>query len=396
MRQLPSNDGIAYTSKNTYFILHLAVLFCSLNRGSALVAREITPVFVAGSSSSLIRRKWLEQEYHHHSHRTPRTPRCFRSFPYGNVKRTTASELNAADVEISQYAPAAVSLFNNMKLPAAVVTAGMISLGFATGFPELPKDTSERTYDDNIRRRCGTLRRFHIVVAIVSVTSELCCVLWSAVEVNHLTETVVLPATSVWDLIQRDCDLAWSAVNSHFVLGIIGFVTMLSLRGYVMLLAAEASAALISAASTGTAAALCLMISIVNRGVEAGGGEGIGYGKTILDLFRHYVCLLYQQATSIESWGPLQLSAIVLEVFSLTFLLQVIVSGNDKEKIENEKDPAAFLFPTEEELDSGNMSHTSQGVSQRTNGSVQPSDLETTSGFSDSADCDCGSSGGAL
>lgn len=26
----------------------------------------------------------------------------------------------------------------------------------------------------------------------------------------------------VWNLIHRDCDLAWSAVNSHFILGIIG------------------------------------------------------------------------------------------------------------------------------------------------------------------------------
>ena len=40
--------------------------------------------------------------------------------------------------------------------------------------------------------------------------------------------------TIVWDLIHRDCDLAWSAVNSHFILGIMGFTSMLWLRAYVM------------------------------------------------------------------------------------------------------------------------------------------------------------------
>ncbi len=63
---------------------------------------------------------------------------------------------------------------------------------------------------------------------------------------------------------------------------------MLWLRAYVMLLAARASNKLILAASTGTAAALCLMVSIVNRGVESGGGNSAdSYGHNILDLVSH-------------------------------------------------------------------------------------------------------------
>ena len=80
-------------------------------------------------------------------------------------------------------------------------------------------------------------------------------------------------AYSVWDLIHRDCDLAWSAVNSHYIAGILGFTGMLWLRAYVMLIASNASKTLMNAASTGTAAATCLMISIVNRGVESGGKQ---------------------------------------------------------------------------------------------------------------------------
>jgi hypothetical protein len=241
--------------------------------------------------------------------------------------------------DLADYAPLATSLFNNMKLPAAVVTAGMISLGFATGFPELPRESpiNQRVYPPELRARCESLKRLHIVVALIAVTSELITVMWAAVEVNQLTEKKFELTASVWDLIQMDCDLAWSAVNSHFVLGIIGFVTMLALRAYVMLLAAEASAALMTAASSGTAAALCLMISIVNRGVESGGGGNQRYGNSIFDLFKHYAVLLFQAATNEVSPGPLQLSAIVLEIISLVFMANVLLFQNGKMEPYNEE-----------------------------------------------------------
>ena len=195
----------------------------------------------------------------------------------------TTTVINTVTAEMADYAPAAASLFNNMKLPAAVVTAGMISLGFATRFPELPRDTLDKVYPNSIRAQVAKLERLHIVLGLLSVTSELIVVLWAAVAVNQLTERTYEPATSVWQLIHRDCDLAWSAVNSHYILGIIGFVGMLWLRAYVMLLASSASKSLMNAASTGTAAATCLMISIVNRGVESGGGTAVDrYGNTIL------------------------------------------------------------------------------------------------------------------
>lgn len=252
----------------------------------------------------------------------------------------SASQIVASTASVADYAPAATSLFNNMKLPAAVVTAGMISLGFATSFPELPRETTTATnnqppkFPPQLRARCEALKRLHIVVALIAVTSELITVLWSAVEVNQLTEKQYDLAYSVWDLIQRDAgaDLAWSAVNSHFALGIIGFVAMLALRAYVMLIAAEASSALMIGAGSGTGAALCIMISIVNRGVESGGGGGDRYGATMLDLFGHYAVLLSRNALDMDSPGPLQLAAIVLELTSAVFMLNVLLFDNGKRK----------------------------------------------------------------
>ncbi|KAL9184750.1 hypothetical protein ACHAXT_012720 [Thalassiosira profunda] len=291
----------------------------------------------------------------HHHHRNPilssgrhcnqfkrNTQRCKWRMPQLHVAPEAAAAV-ATTATLADYAPAAASLFNNMKLPAAVVTAGMISLGFATRFPELPKDTLDKVYPPETRRLCAKLDRLHIVLGLISVTSELIVVLWAAVEVNQLTERSYEPAYSVWDLIHRDCDLAWSAVNSHFILGIIGFTAMLWLRAYVLLLAAKASDKLMIAASTGTAAALCLMISIVNRGVESGGGNSAdSYGHNIFDLVSHYASLLLQVSTNVDSPGPLQLSAVILEITSLSFMFVVLLQESDggfEEKVDEDSCP---------------------------------------------------------
>lgn len=284
--------------------------------------------------------------------------RSFHTFDHrlSNEIKSSSSLLIATET-LGDYAPAAESLFNNMKLPAAVVTAGMISLGFATGFPKLPKDTLERVYSKETRARCASLERLHIVVALISVTSELIVVLWSAVEVNQLTERTYEPSYSVWDLIQRDADLAWSAVNSHFVLGIIGFVVMLWLRAYVMLLAVQASRPLMVAASSGTTAALCLMISIVNRGVQSGGGQGVGYGKSIIDLVVHYISLLFQFATNLDNPGPLQVSAIGLESTSLCCMFYILLTESDMSKPQpvNEEDSCPLVDLDDEDFNVENL-----------------------------------------
>lgn len=115
---------------------------------------------------------------------------------------------------------------------------------------------------------------------------------------------------------------------------------MVGIRGYIMLLAAEASNALIATTLSGVAAALLLMVSIVNRGVEAGGGEGVGYGSTVLDLFGHYVTLLYERAVNEKSFGPLELSAIVLELVSVTCGMYAILSptviGATEDRVDEE------------------------------------------------------------
>jgi hypothetical protein len=124
------------------------------------------------------------------------------------------SSSSSTDV-LLDYAPAAAALFNNMKTPASILSAGMVSLGFLAPFRL--SDSMKRS--PKLLRRVELLKRAYILVTLVSFCSELLAVMWATVAVNQLTETVVLPATSVWTLLQRDFDLSWSATNSHFVLG---------------------------------------------------------------------------------------------------------------------------------------------------------------------------------
>jgi hypothetical protein len=236
--------------------------------------------------------------------------------------------------EGNRYTQGAATLFVNMLTPASILAAAMISLGLKAPF-QVPESILG---DPDKIRHIESLRKAYILVTLISFCSELLAVMWGTVAVNQLTERTLEPSSSVWELLQRDFDLEWAAVNSHFVIGLIGFMYMVGLRGYVMLLAADASPALVASTLSGVGAALLLMVSIVNRGVESGGGDGIGYGSTILDLFGHYLSLLYQRACGplhtpdvqllgdSSSVGPLSLGAIVLEMASVLFAVYAIVS----------------------------------------------------------------------
>ena len=89
-----------------------------------------------------------------------------------------------------------------------------------------------------------------------------------------------------------------------------------------------------TAALCGVSSATCLMVSVVNRGVQSGGGDGVGYGKNIVFLFGHYVDLLVERATDLEAFGPLETAAIILQIISLTFAAYAIISPAFREEKE--------------------------------------------------------------
>ena len=141
----------------------------------------------------------------------------------------------ASAAALKDYAPAAASLFNNMKTPASILAGAMIPLVFLSPLPQPPAHVAavvpatkrgknkepEAPLTTAIQKSLDRmLRKTYLLVTIFSFGSELLAVIWSTVAVNQLTETVVAPAESVWALLKRDWyDLAWSATNSHFLFG---------------------------------------------------------------------------------------------------------------------------------------------------------------------------------
>lgn len=261
----------------------------------------------------------------------------------------------ASGAALKDYAPAAASLFNNMKTPASILAGAIIPLGILSPLPQPPKHVAavvpapkkgkkepepelaaliQKSFD-------RMLRKTYLLVSIFSFGSELLAVIWSTVAVNQLTETAVAPATSVWALLKRDWfDLAWSATNSHFLFGMLGFMWMVGTRAYLMVQAKpwnsnpvsagdEADSHTLSTASVMmVASAFLLMISIVNRGVANGGGEvGESYGGSVFNLFAHYLTLLFKQSigTAISPMGPLEILSILFGAASFFLAIKAVL-----------------------------------------------------------------------
>ena len=73
--------------------------------------------------------------------------------------------------------------------------------------------------------------------------------------------------------------------------------------------------------------AFLLMVSIVNRGVANGGGQvGDSYGGSVLNLFSHYLKLLFEQAVgvAVSPLGPLEILSLIFGAVSIFFGVKAV------------------------------------------------------------------------
>jgi len=215
-----------------------------------------------------------------------------------NEATETAHKATAAAVALplAQYAPAAASLFGNMITPASILGGAIMPMAFASGLS---------FYGDQDESRFAKfLRKVFPLVSVSSLASLLISVLWSSVMVNQITENAPALAASVWDLLCRDYALPWAAVNSHFVLGMLGYMWLVGTKAYFM---SGQQLSIFTLAMS----AMIMMVSIVNRGIASGGGnEAYRYGKSVVGLVSSYFSMLFQRIRS--TFGPLECIAVVL------------------------------------------------------------------------------------
>ena len=216
---------------------------------------------------------------------------------------------------MADYTAATASLFNNMRTPASIIAGAMVPIGFLSPL-EIDPGKEEGRF-------AVFLRRVYPLVSVLSLCSHLLSVMWATVAVNQLTESTAIEATSsVWHLIQRDFYLPWVATNSHFVIGMMGFMWVISSRAYFLALQGPAG---LSAAGVAFSS-LLLMISIVNRGIAAGGGnDKMRFGSSVLSLLGAYASHMVKRASSVTCFNPMELAAVALFVVSLGNGLRIVV-----------------------------------------------------------------------
>jgi len=239
------------------------------------------------------------------------------------VESKTEVKMVAKVDALGQYAPAAISLFNNMKLPATILAGAMIPLGLAAPLKLEEDDDSKLT---------RILRRIYPVAVMIALSSELISVMWATVTVNQLTENKVPLAASVWDLLRQEYELEWAAVNAHFVLGMFGFMWIIGTRAYFVAQKGPLGLSVAGIASSG----LLTLVSIVNRGIAAGGGKAEHtFGGTIIGLVSNYVSLLLKRAVGLTNRpaGALELIAVGLFLVSFGHAVRaIIMDTTTKEK----------------------------------------------------------------
>lgn len=213
---------------------------------------------------------------------------------------SSGTSLNA----MAQYAGQAIGLFNNMKTPASIIAGAIVPLGFLA-----PIQLKSEPDDTEWEKR---LRKLYYVLSVMTLATELIAVMWATVATNGLTERTIAPAESVWHLLKRDFALEWAAVNTHFVVGMLGFLGMIASRAYFM-----AGKGLLGTSVTGIGlSGLALMVSIVNRGVAAGGGPAAAtgttmrYGANVLALGTSYLSLLMKRALCLKTFGPIEILSV--------------------------------------------------------------------------------------
>ena len=144
--------------------------------------------------------------------------------------------------------------------------------------------------------------------SVASLASFIVSIFWATTVLNQLTENPPAMAASVWDLLQRDYKLQWVAVNSHFVLGMFGFMWLMGTKAYFM---GGKQPAIFGLAVS----ALMFMLSIMNRAVAKGGGSVANrYGSSVFGLLSTYTSLMFRRAR--ECFGPLEFVAVGIAIIS--------------------------------------------------------------------------------
>ena len=207
--------------------------------------------------------------------------------------------------ELLDYRKDAAELFDNMRVPAALVNGAAVTTAFA--LVPLPSDPAP----------IAVFKRVHLLLAVAAIAAELNAIVTATVAINKLSEVDSAPTASVVDLLLSDAyEFSWISVNVQFFAGLFGLAAMVLIRALATM-AASPAVGRISACLMG--AAVLLMVAVVNDGVAQAGVVASGpaqelalpfnTGRSLVGLVARYMQLLRKRA---RRGRPLILVAMAL------------------------------------------------------------------------------------
>lgn len=193
------------------------------------------------------------------------------------------SALTSPAVALADHSAAAVNLFNNMRVPAALIAGSLVPIGILSA-PQI---------DANDSKTIKLAKKANILLAGISLLNEILAVTYSSIAINKLVE-ISTPATgSVAELIAQTHLLAWIGTNVHFLLGLMGLALVVGSKAYF----AGFGKAVGKAAMGWSIAVFLQSVSIINQGIGMGAtDESARFASNLFTLVVKYLKLLVASA----------------------------------------------------------------------------------------------------
>ena len=204
----------------------------------------------------------------------------------------------------------AAELFDNMRVPAALVAGAIVPLVSFAGPRMDAADTPAAAF----------AKQLHFIVAITSLMNSLLSMMYATVSFNSLTENHPPAAETVAEVLQRDYELAWLGCNVCFYLGLFGLAFTCVINGYIAL-----GPRIVLPTACLLGATVLLMISLINGSVDNNGlmaqawGFERWFGESIFALMARYVRLLIRTAWygGLRRQGRKGVSALLVPILVL-------------------------------------------------------------------------------
>jgi len=237
----------------------------------------------------------------------------FVAVPRGGSAAAGSSESLMRQAALSDYTSDAISLFDNMRAPAALLAGGLVPLGIL----------GAEAVKEGDKPLVKGLKKASILLAVASLLNEIFAVTQASIAINKLVEVPSPPTSSVAELISKKqrYELLWLGTNFHFLAGMMGFGLLVGIKAYLMFGNPIGNLAIGLTASFFLGA-----LATINRGVAFGTGDGDGrFASNFFGLTLRYFGLMAKESTT----GVCSMAYVIISLATAVQAVRVLFFGSE-------------------------------------------------------------------